>query len=122
MPSNKNRRRPPHVLQENVDAYNSLQSMEGYKPTKEELSVPELKKLYEQMLTQQAIETQKEVEFRTAKDKAIVSELAFHEAIRSSKQQVIALFGDDSNEVEAVGLKKKSARKRTSSKAKLVKV
>jgi hypothetical protein len=39
---------------------------------------------------------------------------ALHAAVLGAKAQVIAQYGDDSAAVQALGLKKKSERKRTS--------
>jgi hypothetical protein len=48
----------------------------------------------------------------TARDIACAAEWALHNAVLGARTQVRAQFGDDSNEVQAVGLKKASDRKR----------
>ncbi len=53
-----------------------------------------------------------------ARDEGVAVEVEYHNAILSSRAQVVAQFGKDSNEVRAVGLKKVSEyRKPTWNKA-----
>lgn len=40
----------------------------------------------------------------------VAAQWAFHNVILGAKQKVVAKFGDDSDEAQAVGLKKKSER------------
>jgi hypothetical protein len=47
-----------------------------------------------------------------ARDATIVAAWAMHNAILGAKAQVIAQYGHDSNAVQAIGLKRKSERKR----------
>jgi hypothetical protein len=58
-----------------------------------------------------------EAELDTARDEATAAEWAFHNAMLGGKDQVKAQFGVDSNELQAVGLKKKSEYKSPKSKA-----
>ena len=48
-----------------------------------------------------------------ARDAAEEAEWALHDGILGAKAQVIAQYGPDSNAVQAVGLKRKSERRRT---------
>lgn len=47
-----------------------------------------------------------------ARDASLAAAHALHEAVLGAKAQVIAQYGSDSASVQAVGLKKKSERKR----------
>ncbi len=49
-----------------------------------------------------------------ARDTANAAEWAFHNAMLGAKDQIIAQYGDDSNEVQSLGLKKKSEYKASS--------
>lgn len=51
-----------------------------------------------------------------ARDDEIAAEWAFHDFILGAKTQVKAQFGDSSNEIQALGLKKKSEYKSPSKK------
>jgi hypothetical protein len=47
-----------------------------------------------------------------ARDAANAAEWALHNLILGAKDQVIAQYGEDSDQVQAIGLKKKSEHKR----------
>jgi len=68
------------------------------------------------MTAAQGDEIQKQAAAEAARDTATTNEWEFHELVLSAKDQVIAQYGRDSNEAQAVGLKKKSERKRPTSK------
>jgi hypothetical protein len=46
-----------------------------------------------------------------ARDEAIGVENAFHDLVLGVKRQVLAQYGDDSDEIASLGLKKKSERR-----------
>lgn len=46
-----------------------------------------------------------------AREAAIKEEAAFHELVLGAKRQVIAQYGDDSEEITRLGMKKKSERR-----------
>jgi hypothetical protein len=54
---------------------------------------------------------QAEVAAAAKRDTANAGEWEFHNAMLGAKRQVTAQFGDDSDEVQAIGLKKKSEYK-----------
>ena len=56
-------------------------------------------------------EAQAEAAYASARDNAVAREWEFHNLILGAKDQVMAQFGRDSNEVQAIGLKKASERK-----------
>ncbi len=56
--------------------------------------------------------------FESARDNAVAAEWALHNVMLGAKNQVVAQYGDDSNEAQAVGLKKKSEYKKTARKPK----
>ncbi len=58
-------------------------------------------------------ESQAGFAWKAARDQAVAAERAFHNKILGAKKQVVAQFGVDSDEVQAVGLKKKSEYKRS---------
>jgi hypothetical protein len=64
-----------------------------------------------QMTTAQAREVQLQGALAAARDQAAAAEWAFHDAILDVKNQVRAQFGVDSDEVQQLGLKKRSKRK-----------
>jgi hypothetical protein len=46
-----------------------------------------------------------------SQDAAVAKEWAFHNLVLGAHKQVVAQFGDDSDEVQAIGLEKKSEYK-----------
>jgi hypothetical protein len=50
--------------------------------------------------------------YEAGRTRLIAAAWVRHNAVLSAKQQVIAQYGDDSSEVQAIGLKRKSERKR----------
>jgi hypothetical protein len=112
MPANTNRRLTPALLNQDVDSYNGLKTIDGYS-TKRANATPEaLQQAYQTMLAQQQAETEKLAMYRAASDAARLAEWEFHNAVLAMKEVVKGQFGSDSNEAQSVGLKKKSDRKR----------
>ena len=113
MPSaNTNRRLSPQVINQDVDSFNGLQTIEDYTTSRAQATPAALQQAYQTMLAQQQIETEKLALYRAASDAARLAEWEFHNAVLAMKEVVRGQFGSDSNEAQAVGLKKKSERKR----------
>jgi len=102
----------PATLKADQDGFSALLGIAGYQPSNAELSAAKLKLLVEALDASQRTYAQKEAEFKTARDRLVVAQWAFHNAMLGAKDQVIALFGKDSDQVQALGLKKKSERKK----------
>ena len=110
--ANTNRRLSPQNLNQDVDAYNGFKTIDSYS-TKRINATPEaLQQAYQAMLAQQQAETEKLALYRAAADAARLAEWEFHNAVLAMKEVVKGQFGSDSDEAQAVGLKKKSDRKR----------
>jgi hypothetical protein len=118
MAKNETVRIRPSVLQQDRDAFSALKGITGYTPANANFSVASITTVQGTLVAKREIEAQKEGEFDAARDVAVAAEWAFHNAILGAKDQVIAQFGDDSNELQALGLKKKSEFKSPSPKAK----
>ncbi|MDR2927455.1 MAG: hypothetical protein LBV41_04550 [Cytophagaceae bacterium] len=91
--------------------FDALDGIPGYKPANEDYSYSAVSKLFLEMKSAQKTEVLKEGEFKAARDNRISAEHAFHDAILQVKTQIRAQFGEDSNELQSIGLKKKSERK-----------
>ena len=107
----------PKILQEDLDAYAALKSMVGYAPANPAFTVANgtaaktAKEAAEEKSAQDAAAA------AASRDDEVAAQWAFHDFILGARTQVIAQFGDDSNEKQAVGLKKKSEYKSPSKKA-----
>ena len=112
----ENKRIRPDLIDSDTSAFYSLQTIANYRPANQAYTLEEVTKLFDVMNQKKALEVQRETEYKAARDAAANAEWQFHNAILGVKSQVKALFGDDSNEVQALGLKKKSEYKRPSPK------
>lgn len=117
MAKNETVRIRPSLLQEDRDAFSALKAIAGYTPSNASFSVNSIQTAIDDLLAKRDIEAQKQADLDAARDDATAAEWAFHNAILGAKDQVIAQFGDDSNELQALGLKKKSEYKSPSKSA-----
>ncbi|XGV96182.1 MAG: hypothetical protein ACAF41_26040 [Leptolyngbya sp. BL-A-14] len=111
-PQDTSRRLSPQVLSQDTDALNGFNTIEGYSTKRKEATPEALQQAYQEMLAKQQSETEKQALFRAASDAARWAEWEFHNAVLTMKEVVRGQFGVDSNEAQAIGLKKKSERKR----------
>ncbi|MEH2275380.1 MAG: hypothetical protein V7K40_11480 [Nostoc sp.] len=112
----KTRRLPSQSISQDIDSLHGLQTVSTYDTTRTDASVAKLLQAYQDMLTQQQAETEKLTLYRAATDAARLAEWEFHNAILAMKEVIRGQYGSDSDEAQAVGLKKKSERKRPSRK------
>ena len=111
-PQNTSRRLSAQLLNEDVDSFNGLNTIDGYSTKRKEATPEALQETYQTMLVQQQAETEKLALYRAASDAARLAEWEFHNAVLAMKEVVRGQYGSDSNEAQSVGLKKKSDRKR----------
>jgi hypothetical protein len=109
---NTNRRLSPPVINHDIDAFNGLGTIANYKTTRQEASREALQAAYQKMLMQKQVETEKQAIYRAAADAARLAEWEFHNAVLAMKEAVRGQYGSDSDEAQAVGMKKKSDRRR----------
>lgn len=112
MATNETKRLSPVILQTDKDALAALKQITGYTPSDKNCTLDKLAAKAAAAASALEVETQKQGELDAARDNACAAEWEFHNAILAAKLQVRAQFGDNSNEVQALGLKKKSERAR----------
>jgi hypothetical protein len=95
-----------------------LKGISGYNPQKTEYATAAVETIERELGTAEKAMLAQETAWQKASDDLAREQWAFHNAIIGVKQQVVAQFGDDSDEAQAVGLKKKSERKKPVRKAK----
>ena len=110
----KTRRLPSQSISQDITSLHGLQTVSNYDTTRADASVANLLQAYQDMLTQQQAETEKLTLYRAATDSARLAEWEFHNAVLAMKEVIRGQYGSDSDEAQAVGLKKKSERKRPS--------
>jgi hypothetical protein len=115
MAKNETKRLTPAQLQADRDTFAALQSNRLYNPANSAFAIDAITTVHTGLNSDQQAETQTIAAAAAARDNAVAREWEFHNLILGAKDQVVAQFGRDSNEAQAVGLKKKSeykARKR----------
>jgi len=112
----RTRRLPAQSISQDITSLHGLQTISTYNTTRADASAANLQQAYQAMLSSQQVETEKLALYRAATDAARSAEWEFHNAVLAMKEVVRGQYGTDSNEAQAVGLKKKSERKRPSRK------
>lgn len=108
MAKNESRRLKPSDLTDDEEIYAALKAMTGYAPANPAYAITALDAANADVVAARQTEAQAAVALATARDETVAAEWKRHNLILGSKDQVIALFGPDSNEVQAVKRKKKS--------------
>ncbi len=117
MPSQDTTRRlSRQTITQDTTSLHGLQTINNYTTTRADATEESLQTAYQKMLTLQQVENEKQALSRAATDAARLAEWEFHNAVLAMKEVVRGQYGSDSNQAQAVGLKKKSDRKRPSRK------
>ena len=111
MAKNQTRRMTFEVLSEDRKAFAALQGIKDYAPANQSYQIEAIKDVRDRMDVLQREAIQAEAVAAAKRDEAAAGEWEFHNAMLGAKLQVTAQFGDDSNELAALGLKKKSEYK-----------
>jgi len=111
MAKNESIRIRPRILKADKDAYIALQSMQDYNPANTKLSETSAAGILAMMQAAQQAEVNAQNTLDAARDAAVKTEWDFHNFMLAIKAQVLAQYGDDSDQVQALGLTKKSERK-----------
>lgn len=117
MPDQTRRLSPPQI-QADRDAFAALQAIAGYAPANPAYALAAIAAARASLDGAQQAETQADAAAAAARDSAVAREWEFHNLMLGAKDQIIAQFGKDSNEVQAVGLKRKSEYSRPKPRAK----
>lgn len=115
MAKDETKRLKPVQLESDRAAFAALQAITGYAPSNATFSLAAIRAAHAELAEAQTMETQAAAAAASARDNAAAMEWTFHNLMLGAKDQVVAQFGRDSNEVQAVGLKRVSeyrARKR----------
>ena len=118
MAKDQNKRITPPVLEADRASFAALQTVAGYAPANQAFTLAKIAEAEAAVRSAQAAEAQAAAAAAAARDAAVASEWEFHNLIIGAKDQVMAQFGRDSNEVQAVGRKKASERKAPARRAK----
>ena len=112
MAKNQQKRLGLMNLSKDHESFDAMKGMENFTPLNGTYNLGNVQRLHDTMVELKEKETQAEATFRSLRDNTVAAEWAFHNAILDCKDQVKAQFGKDSNEVQAIGLKKSVDYKR----------
>ena len=101
----------PAFLQADTAAFAALKVIAGYSPNNEDCDVASVQGVLTAMTTAQEAEAVAIAALATAHDVRVAAEWTFHNRMLLVKDQVSGQFGEDSNELQSLGLKKKSEYK-----------
>jgi hypothetical protein len=116
--ADETRRLRPSDLQADSDSFDALQGITDYSPANKDYTVAKIQALKNAMAQAQEAENQADAAAKAARDDATAAEWAFHNGVIQSKKQVVAQYGDDSNQAQSVGLTKTSERAKPQRQAK----
>ena len=118
MAKNETRRLKPADLAGDEEIYAAVKDMPTYAPANPAYSIAALDAANAEVVSARQTEAQAAAAAAAARDNAVAAEWKRHNLILGVKDQVLAQYGPDSNEVQAVKLKKKSEYKSPSRKPK----
>jgi hypothetical protein len=101
----------PALIAADESGFAALQAMALYEPANPAYALPKIGAAHALLQSARTEEAQAEAAYAAARDNAVAREWEFHNLILGAKDQVTAQFGRNSNEVQAMGLKKASERK-----------
>lgn len=102
----KKRRLSKQARLEDLETYASLKAI-TYTSSNPEFSIESITASHTKMGASQTTEAQKYDEYEAAKDISADDEQDFHERLLGAKTQIKAQFGENSNEFQSLGMKKK---------------
>jgi hypothetical protein len=106
-------------LDQDIDSLRGVDTIADYTSGRPETTPEGLQTAYDDMIAAQDEEAETMVRAKAAADKARLAEWEFHNNILAMKELVRGVFGNDSDEAQAIGYKKKSERKRPRRSAKV---
>ena len=111
MAKDETKRLKPELISEDTTAYQAWQAIPGYQPNNPDYAAAVVKSNRTDLESAQLAEAQAKAAFDAARDNVVKAEWSFHNLMLGVKDQVIAQYGKDSDQVQSLGLKKKSERK-----------
>ena len=111
MSDSKVRRLTPKVLLHDIEVFEVLKSITGYTPVNADLSVANITIKKATKESSQEAESQAVATLKAKRDDAVEDEKVFHTFMLAAIDAIRAQFGEDSNEYQGLGRKKKSEHK-----------
>jgi hypothetical protein len=103
------------TLADDKSAIDACKKITTYAPAKADYNQAALDAAQATLETTETVYNQADAALKSARDNMVAAQWTRHNLVLGMRTQVKAQFGDDSNEVQSVGLKKKSEYKNKSS-------
>ncbi|HEV2765818.1 MAG TPA: hypothetical protein VGV38_22725 [Pyrinomonadaceae bacterium] len=111
MAKDQSKRLNPAYLEADRSSFAALQAITNYTPANPAYALAKITAAQAELDEAQRLEAQTAAAAAAARDNTMAKEWEFHNLVLGAKDQVVAQFGRDSNEVQSVGLKKASEYK-----------
>ena len=111
MAKNETKRLSPSQITDDQTIFSVLQTIGNYQPANAAYTVQEGQNRLTALKDLQNAEAQVAAALKSARDNTVAAEWDFHNYILGVKKQVTAQYGDSSNEIQSLGLKKKTEYK-----------
>ncbi|OJX57944.1 MAG: hypothetical protein BGO89_05955 [Candidatus Kapaibacterium thiocyanatum] len=111
MSKRKTTRVTQRILKKDQQIATAVLALRDYSPSNPDFTSAALREAMEKMDEALAAEQRAMDELARARQQALEVEWAFHELVLGAKRQVIAQYGDDSDQITTLGMKKKSERR-----------
>jgi N12 class adenine-specific DNA methylase len=118
MAKNESVRIPPAQLAQDREVYAAIKGNQRYAPANPDYTQAELDAAHTELEQSEHAAVQAEAAAAAARDVLVTSQWRFHNKMIGVKDQVVAQFGRNSNEAQAVGLKKPEEYKKPTRKTK----
>ena len=99
------------ILTKDRQIAQAVLGLQDYTPANKDFTADRLREALGKLEEAEAAEAAAQEAAARAREEAMRIEAEFHELILGTKRQVIAQYGDDSDEISALGMKKKSERR-----------
>jgi len=111
MAKNQTARVRPDLLNADQAAYIAAQALGNYAPANAAYAKTAMTACFTALQAAQEVEVKAQNALDAARDNAVTAEWDFHNMMLGVKTQVAAQYGPDSNELQSLGIKKKSEHK-----------
>lgn len=111
MAKNETRRLNPAQIQTNKTDFAALKNIATYAPVNPAYTLEKITTSNTELDASGETESQANAAAAAARDDRVAKEWEHHNLMLGARDQIVAQFGRDSNEAQAVGLKKKSEYK-----------
>jgi hypothetical protein len=118
MAKNETKRMTPNMLNDDEEVYAAVKAMGDYAPANAAYTQVKLEAAHDALEAAHHASVQAEAAAAAARDALVQQQWDFHNKILGTKDQVMAQYGPNSDEVQAVKLKKKTEYKSRTRKPK----